>query len=442
MSDAHTPTPAFRFLRLGYDYLSGGSLLSRALLLAVLTLALKIPLGLVGGVIADRQVYEAEAVKNIQGSWGKAQTFVGPRIVVPQKEKPVARPVTLLPQRLVIDGNVIPEQRRRGLFAVSVYRASLDVVAEFDMRELQALSTGDDTLDWSKAHLAVGVSENRSLAADTVDVNGKTFEWTGDNNGLLASLQASLGAEGLDSRDTVTVRFRLGFPGSGRLSVVPLGRRTEATLVSSWRSPSFDGAYLPTSQTVSRDGFRASWRTSSLGRGYRQVWAPTPDTIPPIATVIDSAFGVSLISPVDAYRETDRAIKYGVLFIGLSFAACLLFELATGTQPHPLQYGLIGLSLCVFYLLLVSFSEQVGFGLAYLASAAAVAVQAAVYTGAVQRRLLPALAFGSFLAVLYGALYALLQLEDVALLSGSLLLFGLLSLAMWFTRNLHRTQPA
>jgi inner membrane protein len=158
--------------------------------------------------------------------------------------------------------------------------------------------------------------------------------------------------------------------------------------------------------------------------------------------VLDSAFGVTLVTPIDAYRETDRAIKYGVLFIGLTLAACLLFELATGTRPHPLQYGLIGLSLCVFYLLLLSFSEQIGFGAAYLVSAAAVAGQAAVYTGAVQRRVAPGLAFGGFLAVLYAALYALLQLEDVALLAGSLLLFAMLSLAMWFTRNLHRPQAA
>jgi inner membrane protein len=437
MTDAQRPAER-GFLRVAYEYLSGGSLLSRALLLAVLTLALQIPLGLVGGVITDRRAYEAMAVKNIQDSWGKAQTFVGPLIVVPGTERPVPRQVTLLPQKLTIDGNVVPEQRRRGLFAVSVYRASLDVVAEFDMRELQARSTGDDELDWSKARLLAGVSEDRSLAADTIDVDGKTVEWSGDTDSPPTSLQAPLAAQGIDARDTVTVRFRVAFSGSGRLAFAPLGRRTETAIVSSWRSPSFDGAYLPASQAVGRDGFRASWTTTSLGRGYPQVWRGAPDAVP----YASSAFGVSLISPVDAYRESDRAIKYGVLFIGLTLAACLLFELATGTRPHPLQYGLIGLSLCVFYLLLLSFSEQIGFGPAYLASAAAVAGQAALYTGALQRRPLPGLAFGGFLAVLYGALYALLQLEDVALLSGSLLLFGLLSLAMWFTRNLHRPQPA
>jgi inner membrane protein len=151
---------------------------------------------------------------------------------------------------------------------------------------------------------------------------------------------------------------------------------------------------------------------------------------------------VTLLNAVDAYRETDRAIKYGVLFIALTFAAGLMFEFAGGTRPSVAQYGLIGLSLCIFYLLLLSLSEQIGFGPAYLLSAAAVAAQAAVYNWALQRRLVPAVLFGALLAGLYGGLYGLLQLEDVALLAGSLLLFAVLSLAMWFTRNLHRAQAA
>ena len=133
----------------------------------------------------------------------------------------------------------------------------------------------------------------------------------------------------------------------------------------------------------------------------------------------------------------------GFLLVAVaSVLACLLFELATGTRPHVTQYGLIGLSLCVFYLLLLSVSEQIGFASAYLASASAVIAQAAIYNWALQRRLRPALAFGAVLTGLYGGLYGLLQLEDVALLSGSLLLFAVLSIAMWLTRNLHRSQPA
>ena len=433
---------ATALFRIAYEFLSGHSLLARALLLAALTLALTVPLGLMGDIVTDRQIYEEEAVKSIMRSWAKSQTFTGPRILVPSKDWNSSRQLILLPRKLSISGNVAPEQRRRGLFSVTVYRASLDVVAEFDARVLRGQSAEGEELDWRGARLLAGVSEERSLSFETVDIDGQPIEWIPDGVDTLASVQASLAGIDPAARDTLTVRFRIAFAGSDSLSIVPLGQRTDVTLVSPWRSPSFIGPYLPESQTVTREGFQASWTTSSLGRGYAQVWGQTSGDKPEGVAVLKSAFGVALINPVDAYRETDRAIKYGVLFIGLTFAACLLFELATGTRPHALQYGLIGLSLCVFYLLLLSFAEQIGFGPAYLVSAAAVAAQGALYTATLQRRVLPGLAFGALLGVLYGALYALLQLEDVALLSGSLLLFALLSLAMWFTRNLHRTQPA
>ena len=201
------------------------------------------------------------------------------------------------------------------------------------------------------------------------------------------------------------------------------------------------GRYLPTNQTVDKDGFSAKWSISYLGRGYGQLWDGASSTDPAPRSVLESAFGLTLLNTVDAYRETDRAIKYGVMFIALTFATCLMFEVVGGTRPSVAQYGLIGLSLCVFYLLLLSLSEQIGFGPAYFISAAAVVAQAAIYNWALQRRRGPAFAFGAILAGLYGGLYGLLQLEDVALLAGSLLLFAVLSLAMWFTRNLHRGLP-
>lgn len=438
------PAPAPTPFRIAYDYLSGGSLVSRALLLALLTLLLKIPLGLVDGVVADRQRYESEATVNISEAWGRSQTLVGPMIVLPYKPASASwiRALTLLPERLVIDGKILPQERRRGLFSVTVYTASLDVVAEFSTKAVRDLLAEGDWVDWPATRLTLGVSEAKSLDATSVDLDGNKVEWAPELPTPLSSLQAALAVAELAGRSTLNVRFRISFAGSGRISVVPLGQRTEVSMTSPWPSPSFFGRYLPTGQSIDKDGFSAKWAVSSLGRGYGQLWDGVSKTDPQAQLVLNSAFGVALFNPVNAYRETDRAIKYGVLFIGLTFAACLLAELATGTRPHAAQYGLIGLSLCIFYLLLLSFSEQIGFGPAYLASAAAVVAQAAIYNWALHRRLVPALGFGLLLAALYGGLYALLQLEDVALLSGSLLLFAVLSVAMWFTRNLHRPQAA
>ncbi len=425
-------------------YLSSGKLVARGLLLAALTLALEIPLGLVGGVIADRRAHEDEAIASISDSWGRVQTFVGPTIVLPSRLTDGGRTktFTLLPEQLSIDGKVAPEQRRRGLFSVTVYSATLDIVAAFDTSAMRELVAAGQSVDWAAARLTLGLSDPKSIDATIVDVDGKRVDWIADTPTPLAVLQAPLAAADLAGRQTLTVRFRIGFSGSDRISFVPLGRRTTASIASSWPSPSFTGRYLPIEQSVAGDGFRAKWAISSLGRGYGQLWDGGGKTDPATDAVLGSAFGVVLLAPVDAYREADRAIKYGIMFIGLTFTVCLLFELATGTQPRTAQYALIGLSLCIFYLMLLSFSERIGFGPAYLLSASAVVAQAATYTWVIQRRLLPAAAFGVFLAGLYAGLYALLQLEEASLLSGSLLLFAILSVAMWLTRNLHRSQPA
>lgn len=428
-------------------FLAGDNLMARAAVLGLLTFALVVPLKMIGGVIADRHTFELEAMKNVTEAWGGPQVFAGPLIVVPYRRsaepREPERTMTLLPDKLTIDGRIQPEQRRRGLFAVNVYTTTLDVVAEFQTRAVRELASDGRQIDWRAARLELGLSEPRSIDGAEVSVDGQRLDWAPGSGGVLSSLRAAIGSAALEGRETIAVRFSFSFAGSGTLGLVPLGRRTDVTIAAPWPSPSFTGRYLPLSQTVDKDGFRARWSTSHLGRQYGQLWdSGNAGHDPSASTVVASAFGVTLRTPIDAYRETDRAIKYAVMFIGLTFAASLMFELATGTRPRITQYGLIGLSLCVFYLLLLSISEQIGFAPAYLASASAVVTQATIYNWFLHRRATPALTFGATLAGLYGGLYSLLQLEDVALLAGSVVLFAVLSVAMWLTRNLHRSQAA
>jgi inner membrane protein len=446
MTDSAAPSPEIppqpQPRRTLPSILASDNLLARATVLGLLTLVLLIPLRMIDGVIADRRTFEAEATKSVSEAWGGPQTFTGPVIVMPYRRATDQAPfyLTLLPEKLTIDGRIVPEQRRRGLFAVNVYAATLDVVAEFRTAELREMATDGRLLDWSAARLELGLSDVRSIDGATVEIDGQRVDWGPGSGGALSALKANLRA--LIGRETVSVRFNLTVAGSDKLGIVPLGRRTDVALSSSWPTPSFTGR-LPLSQSIDKEGFRAKWSAGHLGRPYSQLWdSGNARNDPSIRSVVDSALGVTLLTPIDAYRETDRAIKYGVMFIGLSFVACLLFELATGTRPHVAQYGLIGLALCVFYLLLLSIAEQAGFALAYLASASAVVLQATLYNWALRRRAGPALAFGAVLAVLYAGLYSLLQLEDVALLAGSLVLFAVLSAAMWLTRNIHRPQPA
>lgn len=428
------------------------SLLTRATIIGIITLVLLLPLQMINGLVDDRQRYEADAIDSVTASWGRQQTFEGVAIVLPYRQKWTAGPgdireldgsLMLLPEKLNLAAQLSPEVRRRGLFDVTLYATTLDVVAEFALKPLKEHRTDGRTMNWAAIALGLGLSDVRTIRGGTVEIDGRPLDWLPrSGNGPFSQLEIPLDFANLPQRETITVRFRLSLTGSDSLSFLPTGAHTEATVTSPWPSPSFIGRYLPSEQRVSVEGFRAHWSVPFLARGYGQLWDSERKSEPSPAMVQKTAFGVRLLSPVGPYRETDRALKYGILFIGLTFAVCLMLELATGVRPHYAQYGLIGLALCIFYLLLLSLSERIGFGLAYLLSAAAVAAQAAAYNWAVHRSRLIGLAFAGLLAALYGTLYGLLQLEDAALLSGSILLFVVLSIAMWLTRNLGRRLPA
>lgn len=440
------PPPAKRPARPWRGLFPPDSLLTRVTVVGIITLVLLLPLQMISGLVDDRQHYEAEAINSVTTSWGRQQTLEGVAIVLPYRQKFIIGPndirerdgsLMLLPEKLNLTAQLSPEVRRRGLFDVTLYSSTLDVVAEFALKSLKEHRAEGRTVNWAGVSLGLGLGDVGTIRGGTVEIDGRPFEWLPRSGaGPFSQLEIPLDFADLPQRETITVRFRLSLTGSDSLSFLPTGAHTEATVTSPWPSPSFIGRYLPSEQRVSAEGFRAHWSVPYLARGYGQLWDSERKSEPSADMVQKTAFGIRLLSPVGPYRETDRALKYGILFIGLTFAACLMLELATGAQPHYAQYGLIGLALCIFYLLLLSLSERIGFGPAYLCSAAAVAGQVAAYNWAVHRSRLIGLAFGGLLALLYGTLYGLLQLEDAALLSGSVLLFVVLSIAMWLTRNL------
>jgi inner membrane protein len=220
--------------------------------------------------------------------------------------------------------------------------------------------------------------------------------------------------------------------GSSRLVVVPAGDETVVSLSSPWPDPSFDGAWLPGQRQVGAGGFDATWRVLNLARNFPSHWT---DRQVDERRLSASAFGVSFLSPVDTYRTNERAVKYQLLFLGLTFLCFTLIELLAALRVHPVQYLLVGLALCLFYLLLLSLSEQIGFSRAYPIAAAAVVVLVTAYVRSVLATPARALVIGGFLSALYGFLYVLLQIQDYALLVGSAGLFAVLGAVMWLTRR-------
>ena len=287
-------------------FFASDNLLARAMVLGLLTLVLLIPLRMIGGVIADRHSFEAEAAKSVSEAWGGPQIFAGPMIVIPYRRasEPREAPwlLTLLPEKLTIDGRIVPEQRRRGLFAVNVYSATLDVVAEFQTAELRALAADGRRIDWSAARLDVGLSDIRSIEGATVEVDGQRIDWGPGSGSALSALKANLGAQALEGRETVSVRFSLTLAGSGKLG----SRRSAAAPRRRCRRP----GRRPASPAAAREPDRRQGRLSRplVGLASRPVvWPALGQRRPAQRAVGHDRARVGLRRhPADAGRRLSR----------------------------------------------------------------------------------------------------------------------------------------
>jgi inner membrane protein len=436
-----------------------GSVTVKILFIAFLILVLLIPLGMIEGLISERsQLYEG-ARADIARSSGQAQTIGGPILVVPfaytryvnGQSVIVMDEIYVLPERLEISGSAESEERRRGIYKIPVYTARLSatgtfapVVLDGDYQDLQ--------IRWEQAVIALPISDPRSVLQPIVLTSGNgttVFEAGGARvpgfGPLLVAPYAALNLGALSAPQAFSFDLVLG--GTGTLRFLPLGTETRVALTSNWPSPSFLGAYSPSNRDVQDSGFVAEWQVLSLGRGYPSSWRRAD--VPPL-TIENSAFGAALITPVGVHEAALRAAKYGVLIVGLTFIAYFLFELFAPLRLHALQYVLIGLANCVFYLLLLALAEHIGFGPAYATSAVAATALMTSYSGAVLRSLRRAMPIGGLLTALYGYLYVTLKAEDYALLFGALGVFTALAGFMYLTRHIDwfdvsfgsRTDPA
>ena len=429
--------------------------LFRVLALAALILVLQIPVGMVGDLITERQLRRDHTIGEVTGKWGGHQEVIGPLLVVPYEVHRVeirpdgstrthkrVRHATFLAESLVIDGDVRGEVRERGIFEVPLYDARISLSGRFEAPDFEAFEVPPERVLWDRAVLAVQIADARAIQEAVTLAWGESeiaFE-PGLGDGA-ASACATLGgpASGIhvrlpDLRGGGATDFSLDLKlhGSGSLSFAPLGRETEVALHSDWPHPSFQGAWLPQSHEIVADGFDARWKVPYLGRGFPQAWL---SDAPPGDIVTASRFGVSFVTPIDPYRMSQRAAKYDLLFLGLTFLALWLFEVLAGVRVHAVQYLLVGGAMSLFYLLLLAFSEHIGVGAAYAIAATGIIALIAGYAVSVLRERWRGAAVGGVVAALYGYLYVLLHNEDHALLVGSVGLFAVLAGVMWLTRG-------
>jgi inner membrane protein len=415
-------------------------------LIGFLILFLLIPTFFIQELVSERQGRQAEAIHEVSSKWAGDQTITGPVIGIPYKElvteqnntHTVKKWAWLLPSKLDIHSRVVPEKRHRGIYDVIVYTTELQIRGSYDSLHLSDLNIPAENLLWNEAAVFFDVSDVQGLKEDLVlrfagsDLNlvpGK-FVTEQFKDALGASLPASIASAHGPLEFSATVQLK----GTGSLAFVPVGKETRATVASSWGNPSFNGGFLPDVRTVKDSGFTAEWKILYLNRKYPQQWKDETHELG------GSAFGVSLIVPVDSYQQTTRSVKYAILIILLTFTAFLLIEWVYNRALHSFQYVLVGLALCLFYTLLLSFSEYIGFNQAYLVAAVATIGLITWYVKSILQSGKMAAFIFFLLGVQYGFIFILIQLQEYALLMGSIALFITLGIVMYFSRKIRWNQ--
>jgi inner membrane protein len=395
----------------------------------------------ISGVVEERELRQAETLDGFRTSWGPEQLLQGPVLVVPYQPSPsrVRLYLKIAPQLLKSRTVLSPEVRKRGLFHATVYSAAIELQGNVTIPTVESLGP-EAKLYWSEAFVVVNTSTLSGMnPADHFIWNGTNVSWQNCrelfNKDQCASPSALVARVPFDDvpvgGTSLSFAASLTLRGVGTFSQSFLGSTIDASIEGDWATPSFGGSLLPVGSSVSEKSFAAYWKNADftspkVWSGFHVIERDATD---------ETVAKVDLLEPTPTYRMINRASKYNVLFVVLSFTTYFLFELLTKVRIHPLQYGLLGASLTMFALLLVSFAEMIGYNAGYAVSAGLVLLQASVYTAMVTRRLLHSLLFGAMLASLFGFLYVLLSLETYSLLVGSLGLFLVLSLVMALTQR-------
>lgn len=413
----------------------------RLIIIAFLSLVLLIPAQMIKSLIRERQERREEAVKEVFNKWGSKQVIAGPILTIPFKSTmrtsereiyEVKKYVHLLPEDLNITGSVIPQRRYRGIYEMVLYQAELQINGHFNSSEIKSMNIPISKLCLQEASLSLGISDMKGIK----EMAG--VKWNNDILSGSPGVQArGILPGGVSAKTPVDLnkedyRFdiAINLNGSEDLMFTPVGKENIVKISSPWNNPSFSGEYLPDFRQINGDGFQAEWKILYMNRNYPQKWIGDEFSIEP------SKFGITFLIPVDEYQKTMRTAKYVLMFITFTFFTFFLIELLNGRAIHPIQYLLIGFALLLFYTLLLSLSEHFRFNFAYLISSLSIIVMISAYTKAVLKSNWQALLICGFLTILYSYLFLILQLQDYALLMGSLILFVILTLVMFVTRKI------
>ena len=442
------------------------SLTFKLFVIGFLMIILLILSSMVQSIIRERTMLRDNATREVSSKWGDYQIIGGPVISVPytvitKKDNSDEKITTteyahFLPEQLYIDGTINTEERKRGIYVVVLYNSKLKITGKFNRLETEKLGIDASKLDFNNAFVSIGISDLKGIREKVIlNLNGTDYSLdpgipVGDIFKSGVSLPIKINKDG--SKD---FNITLDLNGSSSIYFLPFGKETMVNVHSPWVNPSFEGSFLPDKRTVDASGFKANWKVLHLNRNYPQqglgsfihvgyinnqskieTYSGYDTEISPNSTSKVAEFGVRLMLPVDEYMKTTRSAKYSTMFIALTFLVVFFSEILRGVRVHPIQYLLVGFAISLFYLLLLSFSEHISFNKAYLAGCIAILSLIAFYIHFIFKNKNTTIIITATLGILYGFFYTLLQLEEYALLLGSIGLLLILGAVMYLTRNI------
>ena len=426
------------------------SITIKLLSIGFLVLILMIQSSWIDSLINERQARAESVIQEVSGKWSGSQIVSGPVLVLPftQREKidkgkegieirEWTEKSYFLPDQLDVTGVINPEILHRGIFDAVVYESQLKMKAKFDTVDFAKLNIDPKDVLWKDTYLILGISDLRGITKNPVFKAGSEslvgepsnqINFSNDDgggNGIIAKLPWKSAEDFVKDID-----FQIDLKGSTMLSFTPAGKTTHVKLQGPWGDPSFDGDFLPTSRELTDSNFSAEWNVLHYNRPFSQQW------IGDAQKISGSQFGVKLLIPVDQYQKSMRTSKYSPLIILLTFIALLMVEIMRKIRIHPFQYILIGAALIIYYSLLLSFSEHIGYNLAYAISTVSTVILVSLYSSTflIERKLI--YIFGGLLSFFYVFIFVIIQLQDYSLLVGSVGLFFIISLIMYFSKNI------
>lgn len=421
----------------------------KLLVIGMLILILLIPKVMIMELIGERQSNSFQVVNEVMSKWSNEQLISGPVLFVPFKKKiyneeedtynEVTRYATFLPKELSINGTLLPKKLQRSIYNVDVYEAELAITGNFKDIDLEKQNIESSDIIWDEAQLQLTISDLRGINKGLeLNWNDKQFTFSpGKVSSPIGHSGVSIPLKQLFANDlNGTFNINLQLKGSQNLMFTPLGEQTIVHLESTWNDPGFTGNFLPAERDVNDKGFKAHWSILHFNRNYPQQWISTNNTVNE-NDIENSKFGVEMVSLANHYQKNIRSAKYAILIIIITFVVFFMFEVLSKQRIHPFQYIMVGSAISIFYLLLLSISEHLGFNIAYLVAALAVIVLVFFYTRSFMPKLKNQLGTSLGLAGCYIFIFILLQLESFALLTGSIGLFVLLAALMYSTRKVN-----